>query len=348
MTAELAPVISVIVPVYNVEHHVAACLDSLLAQTFAPFEIVVVDDRSTDGSPQVLSAYAKQHPDMIHVFSKANGGLGDARNFGMHRAKGEFLAFVDADDLVAPGYLSAMHAAARATDADLVVCGIVGFTDPAAPAPYLPEPDPSVFGHSLAEEPRLLYRVDASSCDKLYSRDLFDRAGIGFPVGVAFEDVPTTYRLLAQARRVVKVDEPLYLYRQDREGSITGAHGLEFLELVDAFEMVARFYAVRTDYPANREALLRLLLTHLIAGRYPDLFLASEPTTRRRFVAHAFGLLDTVSPSWRADRVCKVLWPNPVLRAVSTHPLFLSAFCRLPRGLALRLLARMGAFDPLR
>ena len=348
MTLERTPAVSVIVPVHNVEGHVADCLDSLLATALGSFEIVAVDDGSTDGSAAILADYASRNPETIRVFTKPNGGLGDARNFGMERARGAYLAFVDADDLVEPDFLSALHAAALSTGADMVICGIVAFTDPAAPLPYLPEPDMTVFGRSLAEEPRLLYRVDASACDKLYARDLFERAGIGFPVGVAFEDVPTTYRLLAAARCVVKVDRPLYLYRQARQGSITSAYGSRFLELVAAFGVVTEFYRGRADYPANRDAVLRLLLTHLIAGRYPDFLTAADPLTRRRYVADVFALLHTVSPAWRHDAVCRLLWPNTALRTISTHSRLLRVFCSLPRGLALRLLARMGAFDPLR
>lgn len=345
---EFHPSISVIVPVYDVEAYLPACLDSLLAQTFTDFEIVLVDDGSTDGSAAIIASYAEKHPDLIRTFAKPNGGLADARNFGMAHSRGEYYSFVDSDDIVAPEFLSAMHAAAEEDEADLVICGIVSFTDAARPDAYLPEPDPRVFGNSLQQEPRLLYRVDASACDKLYARDLFARAGISFPVGVAFEDVPTTYRLLAHARRVVKIDEPLYLYRQGRAGSITATYGDRFLDLVRGMELVCEFYQQRSDFSANRDALLRLLLTHLIAGRYPDFFLHSEKPARVRFLTDVFGLLDGVFPSWKRERVCADLWPNRLLRSISTDAQLLDAFCHLPAWVYIRLLARMGAFDPRR
>lgn len=348
MTGERTPAISVIVPVYNVVTFLPACLDSLLAQTHDDFEILVVDDGSTDGSATLIASYAQKHPHIIRAFTKPNGGLGDARNFGMEQAGGEYLAFVDSDDLVAPTFLSSMLAAAEEHGADLVLCGIVPFTDPASPVPYLPEPDLSVFGHSLAQEPRLLYRVDASACDKLYARRLFEASGVKFPVGMAFEDVPTVYRMLDSARCVVKVDEPLYLYRQERADSITGSHDESFFDLVAGLDLVGQYYQERGTFETNRDALLRLFLTHLIAGRYPDLFLRAEASVRQRFVARAFTLVDRLAPTWRHHPTCRELWPNPILRAISTNFALLDAFCRLPTSVYLRLLARMGAFDPAR
>lgn len=347
MTAKCSPSVTVIVPVYNVARFLSECLDSLLLQTFRDFEIVAVNDGSTDDSGDLLARYAAEYPGVVRVFSKPNGGLGDARNVGIERARGEYLSFVDADDTVEPTFLAELFARAAATDADLVLCGILNVFDDGTPAAYLPEPDMSVFGSSLSEEPRLLYRVDASACNKLYARELFTRTGIRFPVGLAFEDLPTVYRWLAFANRVEKVDEPLYLYRRDRSGSIT-SESARYLELVTAFTMLDDFYAEQDLRGLYRSSLLRLNLTHLIAGRYPDLFPAVSRGVRRTFVSAAFELLDVHFPGWRADPVCRDLWPNPILRLISTRREALLAFCMLPRRALTAAAARLGAFDPLR
>jgi len=347
--AAAAPAVSVIVPVYNVERYLPECLDSLLAQSFDDFEVVVVDDGSTDASPALIERYATAHPDRIRSFRKLNGGLGDARNFGIEHARGEYLAFVDADDTIATEFLERLVRRARERDAELVLCGMWNFTDGSPDdGTFYPEPDMSVFGRSLAEEPRLLYRVDASACNKLYARSLFDRTGIRFPVGLAFEDVPTTYRLLPAATRVEKVDEPLYRYRHRRPESITFEYRANFLDLVEGFRILDDHYASAQIFERNRDALLRLHLTHLVAGRYPDFFLRADANPRRTFVAEAFAFLDERFGAWRGSAVCRDLWPHAVLRAISTRPALLNAFCRLPDRAYLGLLRRMGAFDPLR
>ena len=100
---------SVIVPVYNVEKYLAKCLDSILAQTYSDFEIIVVNDGSPDNSQQIIDEYAKNYPDKIKPFIKANGGLSDARNFGVEKASGEYLLFVDSDDYIAEKLLENLH-----------------------------------------------------------------------------------------------------------------------------------------------------------------------------------------------------------------------------------------------
>lgn len=347
MSEMARPAVSVIVPVHNVAAVLEPCLDSLLKQTLRDLEILVVDDGSTDESGRIADAYAARYPDRLRVLHKTNGGLGDARNHGIAHARGEYLAFVDGDDLVAPAMLETMLTRARESGAELVVCGIRNIIG-AELGPYYPEPDMSVFGRSLAQEPRLMYRVDASACDKLYARDLFERTGVRFPVGMAFEDVPTVYRLLPHANRVEKIDEPLYLYRRERVGSITGVQGARYLDLVAGFRILDRALAQDGFFEANREGLLRLHLTHLIAGRYPDFFAAASASDRSAFARSTYELLDARFPGWRHDAVCRELWPNMALRALSTHRRLLLAFARMPRRVYLGFLARTGAFDPLR
>jgi len=348
MNTPPTPAISVIVPVFNVERYLSACLDSLVVQTFDDFEIVVIDDGSTDGSPAIIKQFASMDPDRVRPFTKPNGGLGDARNYGIERARGAFLAFVDADDMVAPTFLAELHGRAVSASADIVLCGILNVSDDGEPDPYLPEPDMSVFGHSLAEETRLLFRVDASACDKLYARDLFERTGIRFPVGVAFEDVPTVYRLLACAVRVEKIDRPLYYYRRHRAESISSGYGAEYLDLIEAFRRLGSFYDTMGIFEANRDALLRLHLTHLVAGRYPDLFLWADVHIRSEFIRATYALLDVRFSGWRDSSICRDLWQNPVLRAISTHDTLLAALCGLPPRVYLGVLSRIGAFDPKR
>ena len=340
-----SPAISVIVPVYNVERYLAECLDSIVAQTHESFEVVVVDDGSTDSSSAIIEHFAAEHPVIIRSLSKPNGGLSDARNYGIDHSSGEYLAFVDADDLIAPNMLASLHERALATGAELVLCGMENFTDGEDSGIHYPEPDMSVFGHSLAEEPRLLYRVDASACDKLCARGLFERSGIRFPVGLKFEDVPTTYRLLPHANRVEKIDEPYYRYRHSRPESISGGYDERYLDLIEGFRLIDVSYRDSGILEANRSGLLRLHLTHLIAGRYPDLLYGAAAGFRRSFIAQTFSLLDQQFPGWASTDVARMLWRNLALRTISTRPWILRAFCRLPSRAYFGLLNRLGAFD---
>ena len=118
----MKPNISIIIPVYNVEAYLADCLDSILAQTFESFEVILVDDGSTDGSPAIAQKYADAHSEQIRYYRKENGGPGLARNFGISKAKGDYLMFVDSDDIVDPEMLTDLYESAFVLESDIIFC----------------------------------------------------------------------------------------------------------------------------------------------------------------------------------------------------------------------------------
>ena len=213
-------VVSVVVPVYNIEDLVGPCVESVLAQTYADLEILLVDDGSTDASGRLVDEFGSRDARVV-VLHKPNGGLSDARNYGIDRATGDYILCVDGDDLITQTHVASLVDAAVHASADVAVSqfrrvdpidrpdGFVGLE----PAPV------SVLSREEALE-RLFYQQDVttSAWGKLYRRALFD--GIRYPVGEIHEDLPVTYRLLARAERVAVVHQASYLYVQ-RGGSIT-------------------------------------------------------------------------------------------------------------------------------
>ena len=119
--------VSVIVPVYNVERYLTQCLDSLVNQTLEAIEIIVVNDGTKDNSQSIIDQFQAQYPSKIRSFFKTNGGLGDARNFGMQKATGEYIGFVDSDDYVEHDMYQKMYDLAQRDNLDLVVCGLEYF-----------------------------------------------------------------------------------------------------------------------------------------------------------------------------------------------------------------------------
>ena len=116
--------ISVIVPVYNVENYLEKCLNSLVNQTLQEIEILVINDGSTDDSQKIIDVFQNKFPEKIKAFIKENGGLSDARNFGIDRANGEFFAFVDSDDSVSEKMMEEMYDLAIKNQAELVICNL--------------------------------------------------------------------------------------------------------------------------------------------------------------------------------------------------------------------------------
>ena len=216
---EQNPLISVIVPVYNVAAWLPRCVDSVLAQTYQNLEILLIDDGSTDASGEICDAYAEKDP-RIRVIHKKNGGLSSARNAGLDVSNGQYLGFVDSDDWIEPEMYAEMLALMVRNEAQLVCAGrydVDGDTGRKTIG-LCPKRQERVTGEELAGRIFLWDHCDSSACDKLYRRELFD--GIRYPEGKTCEDVPVTYRLALKAHRAVLCDKPLYNYFH-RSGSIS-------------------------------------------------------------------------------------------------------------------------------
>ena len=208
--------ISVIVPVYNVKEFVEKCLDSLVRQSYKNLEIIVIDDGSTDGSGKICDEFAKKEKN-VKVFHRKNGGLSDARNFGIKKAGGEIIAFVDSDDFVSEEYIGAMYKKMTQDDVDVVVCGY-NFVKPKKDILS----GKSVTIKLLTEHET----IDIVAWNKLYRKNLFVDNEIWFPKDKKHEDTLTTYKVLSKAQKVAYLDEILYFYNE-RPGSITKAEKIE-------------------------------------------------------------------------------------------------------------------------
>ena len=213
------PLISVIVPVYNVEAYLGHCVDSILAQTYSNLEVILVDDGTKDSSGQICDEYARKDS-RVRVIHKQNGGLSSARNAGIDVAQGTYFAFVDSDDWIEPDTYSHMLARALEYDVKLVCAGrydVDGETGERTLG-LCPEKEEVISGTELVRRIFRWENVDSAAWDKLYHRSLFRE--IRYPLGKICEDVPTTYRIALDAGRVVMCNKPVVNYLH-RPGSIT-------------------------------------------------------------------------------------------------------------------------------
>ena len=221
----MKPLVSIIVPVYNVGELVLKCLNSLISQSYEQIEIVVVDDGSTDGSGELCDDFAKKDK-RIKVFHKKNGGLSSARNYGIKKTSGEYVCLVDSDDYVKKSFVKKMVEAVLSHNADVAVCGYNGEI-----------PEAKVM---TGEEAAVILLVGQNNMEiiawnKMYKKTLFD--DISYPEGKNYEDNLTTYKLLSKAGTVAYVAESLYVY-VERGGSITNKDKKE--EKLKSRELAAR------------------------------------------------------------------------------------------------------------
>lgn len=220
LTNESSVAISVIVPVYNTEKYLARCLDSLLAQSFKSYEIILVDDGSTDSSPALCDSYASRfsHATVVH---QKNQGLSGARNVGIAAAAGEYIGFVDSDDWVAPSFLETLYTLATSTNSDI------------AEVDYEIKTAPDTNGltqHEKHVHERTLSGLDAlkemliqeryAVWNKLYAKKLFHENEAIFPFGLTCEDRVANFKLLPRANQVAVSDSIEYYYFLN-QGSIS-------------------------------------------------------------------------------------------------------------------------------
>jgi len=208
--------ISVIIPVYNAEDTLHACMDCLLSQTLPDIEIILVNDGSTDKSGELCELYAKSNSS-VRTLNKENGGAASARNEGLKLATGEYIGFVDCDDRIESDMYEYLLGKAEAYSADIVQCATYLDTD--STSEVIHSPDKDIIRDGVANFDRDFFRtLSSSNWSKLYKREVIE--GISFsPSYVIGEDLYFNLFALCKARRVALCREPKYHYIQ-REGSI--------------------------------------------------------------------------------------------------------------------------------
>ncbi len=242
----MEPLISVIVPVYKVEQYLDRCVQSLLAQTYKNTEIILVDDGSPDECPAMCDAYAAQC-EKIQVIHQENKGLSGARNSGIEAANGEFLAFVDSDDLWSPHFLESLYKALKESDADIAQCRWEYMHGDELKEAYHPEAKCECFtGREMLAN--LFIQTGAYyvvAWNKLYKRELFEN--IRYPEGRIHEDEATTYKLFDLAKKCVFVDNALYGYYVGGTSITRGGFNMKKLDWRTANKERVQYF-VEKDY----------------------------------------------------------------------------------------------------
>lgn len=229
------PLISIVVPIYNVEKYLRRCVESLVSQTYQQLEIILVDDGSPDGCPGICDEYARKDS-RIRVIHQENRGLSGARNAGIDMASGAYIAFVDSDDYVAPDYIRSLYELLKESGCAIAQCRF-GYVQG---EPVEEEGDDSwriYRGESLMEQ---LYGPEEEATyfvvawNKLYCRELFEK--IRYPEGRIHEDEATTYQLFHEGKKLVFLNRVLYGYYTENTGSITACFSRKRLQWLTAHE----------------------------------------------------------------------------------------------------------------
>ena len=270
------PLISVIVPIYNVQPWLHKCLDSLKSQTMQQIEIICIDDGSVDGSGSIADTYSSDP--RFKCIHTQNGGLSAARNHGIDEAKAEWLMFVDGDDYVDPKFCEVPYKAALENDADLVIFGENIVKGKRVLKHKVSEISTGIIDEITAHE-----YGKTLAWNKLYKKALFE--DISFPVGRAYEDIATTHKLVHNANRIILIKENLYYYVK-RKGSISNSKLEKYtrdrlLSFLERAEDLASY-----GYPVER---LRTKMCSIALG-----YLTTAELSQDELLLKAIEIVDTM------------------------------------------------------
>ena len=246
--------VSVIIPVYNVEKYLEKCIDSVLNQTYNNIEIILVDDGSTDNCGTICDEYSKKD-DRIKVIHKENGGLSDARNAGIEIATGKFLTFIDSDDFIEDNYIELLYNTLEDYNADLSIASHKVIYDKTIMDKSTNE---EFSGDSKLILEKILYDdgVDLSAWGKLYKAELFKE--VRYPKDRLYEDSATTYKLIDLSNKIAVCSKPVYNY-VIREKSITNnTFSEKKLDLITSTKEMTDF--IEEKYPDLKKACNRRLM----------------------------------------------------------------------------------------
>lgn len=241
--------VSVIVPVYKVEEYLRECIDSIINQTYKNLEIILVDDGSPDKCGEICEEYAR-NDSRITVYHKENGGLSDARNYGIKRCNGEYITFVDSDDVIKANLVETLMVLIHKYDADVSASSCVKFTKLPDWSKSSQAEDYSLSTHDIMREMLYQGRAGHGAYAKIYSREVWSDAE--FPKGIYYEDAATIYKIIFRSRRIALTYEKLYGYRTRHDSQSKSSVSPKILDVIPVSQQY--YSAVTERFPDLKRA----------------------------------------------------------------------------------------------
>jgi CDP-glycerol glycerophosphotransferase (TagB/SpsB family) len=291
-------------PVYNVERYLAACLDSIVNQTLPDIEIIAVNDGTKDNSLQILKEYESRYPDRMKVFSTENRGVSHARNYGLKRATGEYILFVDSDDFIELDMCEKLYNKATKDNNDIVICGRYNVYEREHIGEMTKETYPTMLinrNFRLSENKYELAHISPFPWDKLFKRSVLE--GLEFPEKIRFEDLVLVFEACCKADKIGVIEEPLYNYRRTTQGGFLNTFSEQTLDIVKAFTLVFDFMKKNGYMEIYHDELEYICARHFLY-RYPALFKGSNKgklEIKLKIIRKTQEFLDKEMPDWHSN-----------------------------------------------
>ena len=310
------PKVSVIVPIYNVEKYLEKCINSLLSQTLEDIQIILVNDGSKDNSGNIAKEYEKNNKDRVIYVEKENGGLSDARNYGLKYATGDFIAFLDSDDYIEKNAYEEMYNKAIEENADYVECDFIW---------EFPNKIRVDKQYPYKNKKEMLSFVRVVAWNKLIKRQLITDNNLEFPKGLRYEDVEFTYKLIPFINKFAYVDKPFIHYVQ-REGSIANVQNERTAEIFTVLDNVIEFYKKNNIYEKYRDELEYNYARYLLCSSLKRMCKIKDKTIREKLLTESWKRLNSNFPNWKKNVILKTVntGKNKYMRTVnkSTYKIY--------------------------
>lgn len=280
--------ISVIVPVYNVEKYIEKCIKSILKQTYTDFELILINDGSTDKSSEICYKYSKID-ERIRLINKANGGLSSARNVGIDASIGDYITFVDSDDYISKYMLEELYNCLCNTSSDIAICSFKRIKENEIIIEKKEFVEPEILNSKTCFEKIYSSKVDEFTVAwaKLYKKDLFQK--LRYPEGKIHEDEFITYKLFAQANRVAYLDTKLYFYLIRKQSIMNSGFSKKSLVRLEA-------YSERINYFENiGEFQLAAMTAKRFINKCAEYYICIKDNDRNNIRIQAIALYDKYS-----------------------------------------------------
>ena len=227
--------LSIIVPVYGVEKYIDKCLNSLVKQSLKEIEIIVVNDGTKDNSQKIIDKYVKKYPDKIKSYIKENGGQGSARNYGLKKATGEYIGYVDSDDFVEKDMYKKLYNKAKENNYDIVVCGNYNVSED------YQNKNIDAFINNYNTDLENIFFGKMAVWNKIYKRDILIKNKLEFKEKVWYEDLAFTLKAIMNSNTFAFIDEPLYDYLIREGSTMNNSNVQRNLEILDAFNDILSY-----------------------------------------------------------------------------------------------------------
>ena len=311
--------ISIIVPVYNAEKYLDVCLSSLVNQTFRDFEIIVINDGSNDNSEKIIKKFKKRYPEMIKNYSFPNQGISKTRNYGIKKASGKYISFIDSDDYVDVKFLEAMYERISKTKSDICVCDYYTVNEDEEIKEFrLDDFEES----NIKSNPQLLLKINSSPWNKLFKKSLFN--DLEFE-NIKYEDLLLIPKILCSAKKIVKLNECLNFYRirEFSETTVVDEKVFDILKILDNLNnYFKKINIFDSCYQEVEYFNIYRLTIYIIQQRYQK-----NKKIKNQFIDASFDYLNNNFPGWRKNTYYKKR--NILKKMIESHKVLSKIYVNL-------------------